>query len=208
MTKDDFLYAISYSESWSKQSLMLFESDLKFMKSENMNFILPKDLNASSTTGIILIIECSSIDGLKDVCAIIKANEASAVFALDRGADEEIIKTVRKELGEEAAEFAYCFESCSENNVAVASIIAEAKMEFQEEYGEKCNTMIHKCGGLFCDNWDGFIEDDFFKGTKIFTYGNGCNEIEFIPEGAMLMTRIKRLSEWAIEDYFESIGKP
>lgn len=194
------LYALSYSDS-SEQCgnfLNTLESDLIFLKKNKYSFTLPKLLRNGEFGNIILIIEGSS-NNLHAVCDLLRTYEAKAVFELAALSRDEA--NLISSLLNENVEFAGSIDG-TVDQLMLSAAISEARIELMSKHAVNVSTFLRRTDKFFAPA----SEFKYLLTGKhpytLFSFGDGKNALDEEQSSTFYMTRIRRLPEWTISDYF------
>ena len=189
--------AISYRIRDGKDLRMLAD-DIDFIRGLGLPFLLPKEGGG----GVMLIIE--SCPDLGALLSLIRAKGARAAVVQNSVRETDDIRLLGAASGEGLIEPAIGFGGM-ENQVALLRTLSRAQLEYALRYGARCACFVQTgIGRLSLDPTENGLPD---TALTVFTYGSGVNRPEEAPKtGVRLLSRIVRLPDWTIADYFGDIA--
>lgn len=194
------VFVFSYSDSLGnvENFLHTLEDDLIFLRKNKCSFTLPRLLREGEFGNTILIIE-RKYNEIDAICRLLMDYEAKAVFELT-GLTKTDVDYIKSLLNNNV-EFAGSIDGTI-GQLILSSVISDLRIELMSEFGINVSTFLRKTDKFFVPS----SEFNFlFAGEHPFTllsFGNGKNRLDGKQSSRFYMTRIYRLSEWSIGDYF------
>ena len=197
-----FVYAIGYRAA-EADFFETLANDVAYIKRRGLEIATPKTMDRLEQDGVILIVEGKC--DLDRLSALLSEAGACAVPLLEGQLDAaqwaEASKLERSGLIEPAAPIGR-----AEDPVSLAKRIGEARLEFAARYDSSCSVFVHSCANIICTGCFKAAEALTIGRITVFTFGNGKNELPNDAASPLVFSRIIRLNDWTIEQYFDEIA--
>ncbi|MBR4434659.1 MAG: hypothetical protein IKS90_01005 [Clostridia bacterium] len=196
--KDLTLYAISYRDAGITTDFDHISKDVDRIRDLGYDTVLPTELDPLKKSAVILIFE--GVLNAQALIRFINEKSISAVVVLNEETDRSDIDKLISAADAGGIELALAI-GVTERRDELFSMIADAALKYFLTFGKNCRVFVETVDDPAAECFNGCSEKSPFT---VFAYGNGVNTA---TNGRLpwLLTRIEKLPEWSIDEYFSSI---
>lgn len=192
------LYAISYRNAGITTDFNSISNDINSIRETGYDTVLPNELDPLEKNAVMLIFEGEF--NAQDLLRFISEKRISAVVVLNADTDREDAAELIAAAEAGVIELALSI-GVSERREELFSMMADAALEYSLTFGKNCRLFVEEVKDPLAECFNAYSNGSRFT---VFAYGNGVNTA---TDGRLpwLLTRIEKLPEWSIDEYFSSM---